>query len=340
MISVIVPVYNVEPYLPGCLDSILSQTYRDLEILLIDDGSTDRGGTICDEYAAKDPRIRVFHTENRGLSAARNRGLDEAKGEYVGFVDSDDRIEPDMYEYLLEAAERTGADVVECGAFKEFPERTAERKRESREMSGPEAVLALLQGELADGVWDKLYRRRCFDRIRFPEGRVFEEVATTWRVFATVERVCSIPEAKYHWLQREGSLSCPRNMRSLAGYWRSHYERYESLRAWPDENTARAARRWCARAAGRMWAHWCDCSGEERESHRDLIREIHGFAKGQIPLFGERDWDLSLRIGAFFPHFCGGLSFRTAWLLNRLSKIPALGASERFGVPASGDPDK
>ncbi len=138
MISVIVPVYNVEPYLAGCLDSILSQTYRDLEILLIDDGSTDRGGTICDEYAAKDPRIRVFHTENRGLSAARNRGLDEAKGEYVGFVDSDDRIDPDMFEYLLEAAERTGADVTECGVFVEYPtgEHSADEKRSGHDRLG------------------------------------------------------------------------------------------------------------------------------------------------------------------------------------------------------------
>ena len=97
MISVIVPVYNIEPYLPKCLDSIIAQTYTDLEILIIDDGSTDRCGAICDSYAERDPRIRVFRAENCGLSAARNLGLDHAKGEYIGFVDNDDWIKRDMY---------------------------------------------------------------------------------------------------------------------------------------------------------------------------------------------------------------------------------------------------
>ena len=101
MITIIVPVFNVEQYLPKCVDSIINQTYSNLEILLIDDGSQDRCGEICDEYAKKDSRIQVFHTKNRGLSVARNLGLQEAKGEYIGFVDSDDWIEPDMYEVLL-----------------------------------------------------------------------------------------------------------------------------------------------------------------------------------------------------------------------------------------------
>ena len=126
MISVIIPVYNVEPYLRKCLDSVVNQTYRNLEILVIDDGSTDGSGAICDEYAS-DRRMRIFHTENRGLSCARNLGLDEAKGEWIGFVDSDDWIEPDMYEALLKKAEETGADIVECGVFREYPGRTVER---------------------------------------------------------------------------------------------------------------------------------------------------------------------------------------------------------------------
>ncbi len=114
MISIIVPVYKDEPYLRQCVDSILNQTYRDIEVLLIDDGSPDRCGEICDEFAKKDQRIRVFHTENKGLSAARNLGLREAKGEYIGFVDSDDWIEPDMYEVLLKRMQETGADISVC----------------------------------------------------------------------------------------------------------------------------------------------------------------------------------------------------------------------------------
>ena len=119
MISVIVPVYNVEPYLRKCLDSILAQTYRNLEILVIDDGSTDGSGRICDEYAGRDERIKVFHTENHGLSCARNLGLDNANGEWIGFVDSDDWIEPDMYEVLLPWAGKTATADVECGVVLE-----------------------------------------------------------------------------------------------------------------------------------------------------------------------------------------------------------------------------
>ena len=170
MISVIVPVYNVEPYLRKCLDSIVNQTYRDLEILVIDDGSTDWCGKICDEYAGKDGRIRVFHTENRGLSCARNLGLDNARGEWIGFVDSDDWIETDMYEVLLKRAEETEADIVECGVLEEHPNRTG--KRQEYLVTGTEAVIMLIHRELSNAVWNKLWKKSCFDKIRFPEGRI------------------------------------------------------------------------------------------------------------------------------------------------------------------------
>ena len=114
LISVIIPVYKVERYLPRCIDSILSQTYKNIELLLIDDGSPDSSGDICDEYAEKDPRVRMFHKENGGVSSARNLGLDEAKGDYIGFVDSDDYIAPGMYEKLVELIEDNNADIAVC----------------------------------------------------------------------------------------------------------------------------------------------------------------------------------------------------------------------------------
>lgn len=114
-LSIIVPVYNTEDYLPKCIDSILAQTFHDFELILIDDGSSDRCGEICDEYAAKDTRIRVIHSENRGVSAARNTGLDIAQGEYIGFADSDDWIEPEMYETMIRTAQENEVDVVICG---------------------------------------------------------------------------------------------------------------------------------------------------------------------------------------------------------------------------------
>lgn len=117
MISVIVPVYNIEHYISECLESILNQTYTDLQIIIIDDGSTDGSGKICDEYAKKDKRIQVIHTDNYGPGHARKEGLQYARGEYVGFVDGDDRIQPQMYEELLREIEETGADFVHFGYF-------------------------------------------------------------------------------------------------------------------------------------------------------------------------------------------------------------------------------
>ena len=189
MLSVIIPVYNVEPYLEKCLDSVLKQTYKDMEILIIDDGSTDRSGAISDEYAAKDSRIRVFHTENRGLSAARNLGLDNAVGGYIGFVDSDDWIEPDMYEVLLKKAEETGADIVECGVFKEYPDKTVEHQRPDRVMYKIEAIRALVNRELSNSVWNKVWVKSCYFNIRFPEGRLYEDVAITYRIFDCVDAI-------------------------------------------------------------------------------------------------------------------------------------------------------
>ena len=115
-LSVIVPVYKVEKYLSKCIDSILAQTFTDFELILIDDGSPDRCGEICDEYAAKDSRIIVIHQQNKGVSAARNAGLEIAKGKYIGFVDSDDWIEPEMYQILIATANETASELVICGS--------------------------------------------------------------------------------------------------------------------------------------------------------------------------------------------------------------------------------
>ena len=182
MISVIVPVYNVEPYLEKCLDSIIGQTYKDLDILVIDDGSTDHSDEICDKYAEKDKRIKVFHTENRGLSAARNLGLENAKGEYIGLVDSDDWIEQDMFEALLSKIEETAADVAECGSFVDYPEKSIKRTAIQQVVQSEESIEALLHGRISTQVWNKLYNRSCFENVRFPDGRSFEDIATTHKI--------------------------------------------------------------------------------------------------------------------------------------------------------------
>ncbi len=320
LVSVIVPVYNVEPYLRKCLDSIIGQTYENLEILLIDDGSTDHSGDICDDYEKRDERICVFHTENGGLSAARNLGLDYANGEYIGFVDSDDWIEPDMYEVLFHSATETGADIVECGFYREYPDKSLSVVRPERMLSSGEAIRALLRKELSEGVWSKLWKRHCFDRIRFPVGRVHEDASTTYLVFDAVTSICSISACEYHYLQRSGSILHTYNSNNLVGYWLARKEQYDFLWNRVDEAARKDLLRLCALAAARMWAHYYECSKKERIACKRALCDINGFVRARIPLFGDRTWIPLLRIGAVFPHFNNCVSLLVARLFNQMRR--------------------
>ena len=316
----IVPVHNVELYLRKCLDSIIAQTYPNLEILIIDDGSTDGSGAICDRYIEKDGRIRVFHTKNRGLSCARNLGLDKSHGDWVGFVDSDDWIEPNMYEVLLRKAEETGADVVECGLFLEYQGKTVERIRQNTMLSGQEAIRLLIQGKISNAVWNKLWRKNCFDQIRFPEGRVFEEYATTYRVYASINNICTVNALCYHYLQRKDSLAKTRDLKNLMGFWRSHNERYIFLKDQVDEETNQRLLKLCASAIARAWAYYYECTKEDKCDYDKDIQTMNAFTRNQFAYFGDKSWEITLRIGIFFPHFLNGLSFWVAWFINRLHK--------------------
>ena len=205
-ISVIVPVYKVEPYLRQCVESIMNQTYSYLEIILVDDGSPDNCGAICDEYARKDSRIRVIHKENGGLSDARNAGLDIAAGDYIGFVDSDDWIEPQMYEKLLELLLKYGADMAFGGVADDVvSDGKAQTVKVSDYGNAPfsedklSAMCQYFQGSWA--AWDKLYRRKLFDGIRFPVGEINEDEAIVLRLLDRCERVCYTNKVCYHYLK-------------------------------------------------------------------------------------------------------------------------------------------
>lgn len=207
-ISVIVPVYNVAKYLPECLDSILNQTYRELEILVIDDGSTDGSGAICDEYARKDERIRVFHKENGGAASARNLGLREATGEYLAFVDSDDALEPDAYAFMLAQIRKQDADVVQCG----YRDWYADGEKDQLIWEQP----ALLQTQeylkrytmdwTCGLLWDKLYRRELFDGVFFEEGHIIDDEFFTYRGVLNARSVLCVPKIVYHYRRRRSSV--------------------------------------------------------------------------------------------------------------------------------------
>ena len=217
LISVIVPVYRVEAFLPRCLDSICGQTYRNLEIILVDDGSPDNCGKICDEYGEKDPRIRVIHKENGGLSSARNAGLDAAAGEYIGFVDSDDWIAPEMYETLLRAIEKWDAQLACCGRY-DVREKTGEEKiglcpKKDECVSGVAFAGKIFRYDGCDSsACDKLYRRELLEGLRYPEGRVCEDMPVTYRLALKAERAALCPKPMYYYFHRQGSITQTREI--------------------------------------------------------------------------------------------------------------------------------
>lgn len=168
-ISIVIPVYNVEPYLHRCLDSVIGQTYQNLEIIIVDDGSTDASGLICDEYAEKDNRVLVIHTDNNGAFAARNCGLDAAKGEYIGFVDADDWLDADMYKTLMALTMEYNADIAQCEMANEgsYQQIRLQRLGKDTVFIGNAMTRAVFLEEITHGIINKLFRRKCFDGFRF-----------------------------------------------------------------------------------------------------------------------------------------------------------------------------
>lgn len=211
LISVIIPVYNVDKYLRQCLDSVINQTYKNIEILLIDDGSTDDSGKICDEYAGNDARITVIHKENGGLSDARNTGIESMHGQYVSFVDSDDYIDLHYIETLTNAAVSTKSDVIMASYIKvsdNYIDRGSKCKagKSIEQFSGIDAKLSMLyRKKLTMYSPGKLYHAALFDKVRFPYGRIFEDMVTTWEIMKLVNAVEYVDEPLYFYRQRSGS---------------------------------------------------------------------------------------------------------------------------------------
>ncbi len=232
LISIIVPVYNVEQYLDRCVESILRQTYRRLEIILVDDGSTDSSPAKCDGYAKRDKRVKVVHKRNGGLSDARNAGLALVTGDYIGYVDSDDWIEPEMYARMYQACAGHNAQVAVCRYFCEYADKTV--------AGGDGSVIPLVRDELLkiyigghdryviyNSVWSKLFKRDVVSGMLFPKGRNSEDIMYTTRAFCRVEQAVYVDQCFYHYvLDREGSIMNgawgERMFRDEIPFWRDH----------------------------------------------------------------------------------------------------------------------
>lgn len=217
LISIIVPIYNVEKYLPRCIESIQAQTYKNLEILLIDDGSPDSCPEICDDYAKKDKRIKVIHKANGGLSDARNAGIDAATGEYLGFVDSDDYIHPEMYERLWKQVVQERADIALCNMERVYGA-VAKRFQAGEDLvktySGTQAIKNILDKNLhviSVVAWGKLYKKNLFEGVRFPKGKIHEDEFTTYKLYYKSGRVVELSGQYYFYFQRDDSIMGVKN---------------------------------------------------------------------------------------------------------------------------------
>lgn len=210
LLSVVIPIYNMEKYLKKCVNSVINQTYKNLEILLIDDGSTDKSSEICDDFLKVDKRIKVFHKTNGGLSDAKNFGIKKSKGKYVTFVDADDWIEKNMYETMLLKMKECDADISICGRFIDYENGKSVKwyNCNELEMTKEQSLIYLNSFYNFDmASWDKIYKKDLFDEIEFPYGKKCEDAYTTYLLFSKCNKVIYVPICFYHYFQRTGSIS-------------------------------------------------------------------------------------------------------------------------------------
>lgn len=210
LISVIVPIYNVEKYLARCVDSIVNQTYKNLEIILVDDGSPDRCPQMCDDYAKKDSQIKVVHKKNGGLSDARNAGMAVATGKYISFIDSDDYVSDDFFECLLDVMNKENSDIAECSVVKFYEDNRFDEFSDDlsvKTCDTQDAMSALIaENPFHQHVWNKLYKTELVKDIPYAVGKLNEDEFWTYRVFGRANKVARLNKTMYYYFQRSSSI--------------------------------------------------------------------------------------------------------------------------------------
>ena len=232
LISIIVPIYKVEQYLDKCIQSIINQTYKNLQIILVDDGSPDKCGKICDEYALKDNRIEVIHKINGGLSDARNVGIGRAKGKYIGFVDSDDYIEKDMYENMYNLLEERNADVCICNFYNVIENNNIIKNPNNgiQEYNKIDILKEiLLDKQIQSYAWNKLYKSELFDNVKYPVGKKYEDIGTTFYILEKCNKVVVTDLPKYYYLNRIDSIVNNLSEQTVIDYVDLINERYDYI---------------------------------------------------------------------------------------------------------------
>lgn len=324
MISVVVPVYNIENYLRPCLDSIINQTYKDLDIILVDDGSTDKSGAICNEYAAKDDRIRVFHTENNGVSATRNFGAKQAiknGSSYVSFIDSDDWIDLDTIEFLLKLIEKNEADVASCSIYREFPGNQVIRNLKDAIYTGENAPCAVVDGGITDSCCDKLWNIKIWEQYEFPTGRVYEDYATVYKALENAKTIVVSSEPKYHYLCRPNSILQSHDIEKMVNLWIASKERYLYLKDRAGETTLKKLVYDCAYSAGRLWSWAWEYRKDVKERFSKQFEECTEFTRSMFTTEEERKLGMQVRVGVFLAKHNNKLSYFTAYLINQIRRL-------------------
>ena len=231
-VSIIIPVYKVEKYLKRCIESVINQSYKNIEIILVNDGSPDKCGEICDSYARIDSKIKVIHKKNGGLSSARNAGLDIASGEYIMFVDSDDWIEEDSLEKLDKYMDMS-YDIInfKFSFIKEGSKNIIELQSDSKESYECDLISyidKLFMGELSFFIWNKLYKKDLFNEVRFPEGRNYEDLATIYKLYFNAKNNIVTDYTLYnYWLGNSNSITSNSTIKNMTDYLLSTKEIYE-----------------------------------------------------------------------------------------------------------------
>lgn len=300
-ISVIVPVYNSELYISDCIESIIGQTHKELEIILVDDGSTDRAGAICDEYAARDHRISVIHQSNAGVSGARNMGLRRATGEWISFIDSDDTLDSDMYELLLQLAKEYDADIVHCG-YKHIVGKEIRLVHDTRKIiqqKTEDALKCLVGGHLFVGsLWNKLYKRELTDNLQFrTDLKINEDILFNFELFRKAKVSVFADYAKYNYIAHLDSSSCfiTPDEKKLLDACEVNRHIFTTLKGSPLESVA--GERYIRSLSG----YYRLCQKNDKDSAKKIANEMWKISQ-ESSMTGK-----NMRITVYLVHYCPSL---------------------------------
>ena len=282
LISIIVPVYNVEKYLDKCIESILNQTYKNLEIILVDDGSKDNCPKICDDYAVKDNRIKVIHKINGGLSSARNEGLKVTNGDYISFVDSDDFIEKEMLYKLLHTLEKNDSDIAICGYNAVDEEGVVLEKLKLLDKNHEEIIISKVESQndyfekknkrgIYTVAWNKLYKKELFLNKAFPEGRLHEDEALTFKLLYEAKKIVYLNEALYNYLIRNNSIMAMEIKKERFALFDAYLERVDFYLDNKENNLCDKM----VKQYMRMFGQYIEWSKTAPDRNKIVIKEYH-----------------------------------------------------------------